>query len=63
MLYLDVNAYETSDEAMNMISYEGYAWKAAGNKYTPFYTSENGGGGSHNNMPAYQTLYAWRRTA
>lgn len=22
-----------------------------------------GGGGSHNNMPAYQTLYAWRRTA
>ena len=22
-----------------------------------------GGGSSHNNMPAYQTLYAWRRTA
>lgn len=22
-----------------------------------------GGSGSHNNMPAYQTLYAWRRTA
>lgn len=22
-----------------------------------------GGGGAHNNMPAYQTLYAWRRTA
>lgn len=22
-----------------------------------------GGGGSHNNMPAYQTFYAWRRTA
>ena len=22
-----------------------------------------GGGGSHNNMPQYQTLYAWRRTA
>lgn len=21
-----------------------------------------GGGASHNNMPAYQTLYAWRRT-
>lgn len=23
----------------------------------------NGGGNAHNNMPAYQTLYAWRRTA
>ena len=22
-----------------------------------------GGGGSHNNMPAYQSFYAWRRTA
>lgn len=27
------------------------------------YTDPVGGGGSHNNMPAYQTLYAWRRTA
>lgn len=26
-------------------------------------TGTTGGGGSHNNMPAYQTLYAWRRTA
>lgn len=26
-------------------------------------TRTAGGGGSHNNMPAYQTLYAWRRTA
>lgn len=27
-------------------------------------TTENKGSGSaHNNMPAYQTLYAWRRTA
>lgn len=26
-------------------------------------TYNSGGGGSHNNMPAYQTLYAWRRTA
>lgn len=25
--------------------------------------ASQGGGGSHNNMPAYQTLYAWRRTA
>lgn len=23
----------------------------------------SGGGSSHNNMPAYQELYAWRRTA
>ena len=26
-------------------------------------TRDTGGDGSHNNMPAYQTLYAWRRTA
>lgn len=26
-------------------------------------TRETGGGEAHNNMPAYQTLYAWRRTA
>lgn len=28
-----------------------------------FYTSNVGSGEAHNNMPAYQTLYAWRRTA
>ena len=27
------------------------------------YTGSAGGGSSHSNMPAYQTLYAWRRTA
>lgn len=27
------------------------------------YSNSSGGGKSHNNMPAYQTLYAWRRTA
>lgn len=27
------------------------------------YIEMTGGGDSHNNMPAYQTLYAWRRTA
>lgn len=26
-------------------------------------TRNTGGGAAHNNMPAYQTLYAWRRTA
>ena len=26
-------------------------------------TATAGGGKPHNNMPAYQTLYAWRRTA
>lgn len=25
--------------------------------------NNRGGGAAHNNMPAYQTLYAWRRTA
>ena len=29
---------------------------------TPVATA-TGGGEAHNNMPAYQTLYAWRRTA
>ena len=27
------------------------------------YNTNSGGGKAHNNMPAYQTLYAWRRTA
>ena len=28
-----------------------------------FGAEPNGGGRAHNNMPAYQTFYAWRRTA
>lgn len=31
--------------------------------YNGLVTAPAGGGGSHNNMPAYQTFYAWRRTA
>ena len=27
------------------------------------YNTNSGGGKAHNNMPAYQTVYAWRRTA
>lgn len=27
------------------------------------YTQNTGGSAAHNNMPAYQTCYAWRRTA
>lgn len=30
---------------------------------SPVETTSKGGGAAHNNMPAYQTLYAWRRTA
>nr|DAE60788.1 MAG TPA: baseplate protein [Caudoviricetes sp.] len=49
----------------------GYAWVAAGaanvnanssSKVGTISCASTGGGGSHNNMPAYQTLYAWRRT-
>ena len=36
-----------------------YSW-GANNGYS---TDATGGGGAHNNMPAYQTFYAWRRTA
>lgn len=32
-------------------------------QYDTSYVNTAGGGGSHNNMPAYQTFYAWRRTA
>lgn len=31
--------------------------------YSWEYTQYTGGGAAHNNMPAYQTVYAWRRTA
>ena len=34
-----------------------------GTAFVNFCSVYLGNGGSHNNMPAYQTLYAWRRTA
>lgn len=61
--WLDVNPYKMSYSGMNMISSQGYIWKVAGNKYTEMFTSYSGGSGAVDNMPAYQTLYAWRRTA
>lgn len=50
------------------------AWSAGGNgsgatvgpasgTWTTMSVGSAGGGQAHNNMPAYQTLYAWRRTA
>ena len=36
-----------------VVAYGGYG----------YYTGDTGGNGSHNNMPKYQSLYAWRRTA
>lgn len=41
-----------------------YGNLASGRRLSEFFgTKYEGGGESHNNMPAYQTLYAWRRTA
>lgn len=38
--------------------------KTTGYNFTTFGpTAATGGGGSHNNMPAYQDVYVWRRTA
>ena len=68
---LDKDAYYTAN------SDSGYTVHKNGNESSSGYStwawsgSEMGtingqwinGGGSHNNMPAYQTLYAWRRTA
>ena len=31
--------------------------------YTPHYTTYEGGGASHNNMPPYRAVNIWRRTA
>lgn len=39
------------------------AWAIGGQYGVILYTGGTGGGAAHNNMPAYQTLYAWRRTA
>lgn len=39
------------------------AWAIGGQYGGILYTGGTGGGAAHNNMPAYQTLYAWRRTA
>lgn len=46
----------------------GSAWMAvfgaeSSNGESQNYTSAVGGSAAHNNMPAYQTFYAWRRTA
>lgn len=38
------------------------AWEDDLNDGYGAWSHSTGGGGSHNNMPAYQTLYAWRRT-
>lgn len=42
-----------------------YGWWLAGNGSAPWgwadYISESGGSENHNNMPAYQSFYAWRR--
>lgn len=43
-------------------TYSDYGGYTGGNWDTKW-VSETGSGESHNNMPAYQTLYAWRRTA
>lgn len=45
-------------DSQQVLSWEKYTDGTSGNL-----TSATGGGKSHNNMPAYQTLYAWRRTA
>lgn len=48
------------------ISYDGWTGAAirisSDTALTTFF-NDAGGGSEHNNMPAYQTLYAWRRTA
>lgn len=38
------------------------AFSSVGNSWDAT-TTDTGSGGAHNNMPAYQDLYAWRRTA
>ncbi len=41
--------------------YNGASNSMVGSDPAPMHNT--GGGAAHNNMPAYQTLYAWRRTA
>ena len=43
--------------------YWGVIYQNKGDGGMSGYIVNTGGGKSHNNMPAYQTLYAWRRTA
>lgn len=44
-------------------NYWGVIYEDKGDGGMSGYVVDAGGGQSHNNMPAYQTLYAWRRTA
>lgn len=45
-----------------MDSFPCVAWEDSVYDGTGAWSNRTGGGGSHNNMPAYQELYAWRRT-
>ena len=57
-----------SDEAANYgLAYGGSGFSGrplvgAGNVKSTYSVTYSGGSGAHNNMPLYQTLYAWRRT-
>ena len=53
----------TAGEGSYSTSYVAYT-KTGGNTYTNANAvSSAGGGGSHNNMPPYLTVYVWKRTA
>ena len=60
---------ELGVDSGSLNSNTSYAWSAlrganrSNHLGTTGYVSKSGGGNAHNNMPAYQTLYAWRRTA
>lgn len=53
--------WNTSVAAGDKLFYGNYAQGRSMSEF--FGTKYEGGGKAHNNMPAYQTLYAWRRTA
>lgn len=57
-----LNNGESGGSANYGVTYSDYGGNTGGH-WESWGTSAVGGGQAHNNMPAYQTLYAWRRTA
>ena len=49
--------------ALNYDGWGGAAIRVSSDTALTTFAGESGDSQAHNNMPAYQTLYAWRRTA
>lgn len=60
---VNLNYYYYGTKGSNPPVYTDASGSVTSSVTSKITTTSKGGGSAHNNMPAYQTLYAWRRTA